>query len=286
MVRSVPGAQGDLALAWLVMRRSPLELLSGDHTSVRFAEDHVEIERLAAGRARSGRHGQGCFSMLSRLEQAIERLVEGGIASAFRLRVQPAEIGRHLERAMLNGRRSSVGGSLVPNAFTVRLHPDDASQFAGWEAALCRELERWLAELIYARGLSTLGPVVVAFTADAAVPRRAVRVDAIFDAERRLVGRERVAPRLRLIPERPELPRISLEGEFVRIGRGEGNDVVIADGAVSRHHARLEWDGTNWVIVDLGSTNGTWVNGETIEHARLKAGDVVAFGGVRYRVRE
>ena len=79
--------------------------------------------------------------MLARLERALEQAVEGSIAGLFRLRVQPAEIGRQLERAMLDGRAASMGSQLAPNAFVVRLHPEDAAAFAGWEDALAREME-------------------------------------------------------------------------------------------------------------------------------------------------
>jgi pSer/pThr/pTyr-binding forkhead associated (FHA) protein len=70
----------------------------------------------------------------------------------------------------------------------------------------------------------------------------------------------------------------------VRVGRADDNDLVIADLEVSRHHARLEPDGQGWRAIDLGSTNGTWVNGVRLDVATIAAGDEVAFGGVRYTV--
>src|SRR5215207_11729686 len=118
--------------------------------------------------------------MLTRLERALERMMEGSIARVFRLRVQPAEIGRRLERAMLDGRVISVGTSLAPNLYEVRLHPEDAAVFAGWDGALSREMETWLAELAFAQGLSTVGPIRVRLVADASVGRRSVRAEAHF----------------------------------------------------------------------------------------------------------
>ena len=120
--------------------------------------------------------------MLARLERALERIVEGSIAGVFRLRVQPAEIGRRLERAMLDGRVTSVGTSLVPNLYEVRMHPEDAAAFAGWDEALSREMETWLAELAFARGLSTVGPIRVRLVEDASVARRSVRAEGRFAA--------------------------------------------------------------------------------------------------------
>ena len=118
--------------------------------------------------------------MLARFERAVERIVEGSIAGVFRLRVQPAEIGRRLERAMLDGRVTSVGTSLAPNLYEVRLHPEDAAAFTGWEQALSREMETWLAEFAFARGLSTVGPIQVRLVADASVGRRSVQAEGRF----------------------------------------------------------------------------------------------------------
>src|SRR5919112_5908905 len=120
--------------------------------------------------------------MLTRLERALERIVEGSIAGVFRLRVQPAEIGRRLERAMLDGRVTSVGTSLAPNLYEVRLHPEDAAAFTGWEQALSREMETWLAEFAFARGLSTVGPIQVHLVEDTSVGRRSVQAEGRLDA--------------------------------------------------------------------------------------------------------
>ena len=227
--------------------------------------------------------------MLARLERALERIVEGSIAGVFRLRVQPAEIGRRLERAMLDGRVISVGTSLAPNLYEVRLHPEDAAAFAGWDEALSREMETWLAELAFARGLSTVGPIQVQLVEDASVSRRSVRAEGRFagGAAPAAKGRQpdRSLPRpLRLLPSEPGAPHLSLRSSPVTVGRAEDNDLVLADPEVSRHHARLEPDGQGWRAVDLGSTNGTWVNGVRLNAATIAVGDEVAFGGVRYTV--
>ena len=224
--------------------------------------------------------------MLIRLERAIERLVEGGVAGAFRLRVQPAEIGRHLERAMRDTRRSSVGGTLTANVYLVRIHPEDAAAFAGWEAALSHELERWLAELAFSQGFATVGPVQVFIAADAAVRRRSVRVEASFAENPTLAsladhGR---AVGLLLRPDDDRFPMVMLQDPDISVGRAIGNDLVIDHPEVSRRHARLEADRSGWQMRDLGSRNGTWRNGLAVTQAAIGPGDEIAFGGVRYRV--
>ena len=64
----------------------------------------------------------------------------------------------------------------------------------------------------------------------------------------------------------------------VRLGRSPDNDVILRDPATSGHHARLERRGDAFWVVDLGSTNGTFVNGEAIQERQLTNGDRLTVG--------
>ena len=64
----------------------------------------------------------------------------------------------------------------------------------------------------------------------------------------------------------------------LRIGRSPDNDLILRDPATSGHHARLERRGQQWFIVDLGSTNGTLVNGEPVQEKELKGQDEIKIG--------
>jgi pSer/pThr/pTyr-binding forkhead associated (FHA) protein len=71
----------------------------------------------------------------------------------------------------------------------------------------------------------------------------------------------------------------SLEGDQLTIGRDSSNGVAINDAEVSRKHARLTFQGGKYVLEDLGSTNGTFVNGQRLAGpVVLKSGDVVSLG--------
>lgn len=70
----------------------------------------------------------------------------------------------------------------------------------------------------------------------------------------------------------------TLSGDRVAIGRDAGNDIVVQEARVSRHHATLTWDASAWALADLGSANGTLVNGSRVERAVLKPGDLVRVG--------
>ena len=70
-----------------------------------------------------------------------------------------------------------------------------------------------------------------------------------------------------------------LDGDQLTIGRDSSNGVAINDAEVSRKHSRLSFQGGKYVIEDLGSTNGTFVNGQRLAGpVGLKAGDVVSLG--------
>lgn len=70
-----------------------------------------------------------------------------------------------------------------------------------------------------------------------------------------------------------------LDGDQLTIGRDSTNAVAINDAEVSRKHARLTFQGGKFVLEDLGSTNGTFVNGQRLAGAAvLKPGDVISLG--------
>ncbi|HWR34507.1 MAG TPA: SpoIIE family protein phosphatase [Clostridia bacterium] len=72
--------------------------------------------------------------------------------------------------------------------------------------------------------------------------------------------------------------RIELKGATLTIGRRAGRDIVFPDAHVSREHARIEFGGGGYYVVDQQSTHGTFVNGERVERRLLKPGDRIEFG--------
>ena len=73
------------------------------------------------------------------------------------------------------------------------------------------------------------------------------------------------------------------DGETLEIGRDPQCGLVLEDTRVSKRHARLRWTGSAWALDDLGSTNGTIVNGEPARGAELREGDAISFGGLMAR---
>ena len=242
------------------------------------------------------------MGLLDRFEQSMERLMEGTVGTIFRQTIQPAEIGKKLERAMLSQQRASVGTKIVPNAYIVRLHPKDYAQFADFSAGLSRQMEAWLAQVATRRGFTVLDRITVEIAEDERAGRRNPVVDAsITDRSHRPAP---AAPRRSAspvdataafsIPTRPsaslELTLQAASGAFAgqtfaiaqgssTIGRSPDNTVVLNAPDVSRRHARLERSGSHLRIYDLNSTNGTRVNGEAVHISDLEPGDEIRIGG-------
>ncbi len=82
-----------------------------------------------------------------------------------------------------------------------------------------------------------------------------------------------------LVNVKPEInEKHTLKGDSVMVGRDRSCAIVLAHPAVSRRHARITLTGTSWLLEDLKSANGTYVNNTRVEKAKLKPGDVVRFG--------
>ena len=72
-----------------------------------------------------------------------------------------------------------------------------------------------------------------------------------------------------------------LNADVISIGRESTNDIVIQDSEISRNHARIIRRGGGFLLEDLGSTNGTMVNGYPVTRTMLRPTDVVAIGESR-----
>ena len=73
---------------------------------------------------------------------------------------------------------------------------------------------------------------------------------------------------------------INLTGSVINIGRRLDNQIIVDDARVSRSHAQLRLRFGHYVVYNLGSTGGTFVNGRRVEECVLRPGDVISLGGV------
>ena len=213
---------------------------------------------------------------LQQFERRLERLFEGVFAKAFRSGLEPVELGRRLVRQMDRDRRVGPSGRRVaPNAFSFRLSPDDHERFASFEEALCDELAETAREHGRAEGYTFLGRAAVWLVEDRQLSAGTFELDTEV---RPLPGGGAVGSLLV-----PGGRRMSLDAEVVSIGRQDTSDVVLDDPTVSRNHAEVRRDPEGFEILDLGSRNGTKVNGLAISRTRLADGDELLIGVVPLR---
>ncbi len=207
---------------------------------------------------------------LQRFEGRLERLVDGTFSKALKSELQPVEIGRRLTREMDLGRRVGVNGLLAPNSFLVRLSPVDFDRFEPFLDALVRELEEAAREHARIEEYEFVGPVTVSLLDDPGL--RPSRFDVEADVREGPLG----LPAGSLVL--PSGERIVLGPEPVTIGRLPECTVVVGDPNASRRHAEVRRQGNDVVVVDLGSTNGTRVNGVLVRERALEDGDQITVG--------
>ncbi len=213
---------------------------------------------------------------LQGLERRLERMVEGVFARAFRSSLRPIELGRRLIREIDDHRTVDVKGKVVvPNSFAFTLSANDAEQFAEIRDALVRELADAAREYARDEGYGFKGPITITIEADPNLK----------------VGRFNLTSRMQEGPPGTSTSaiilgsgeRMALGNHTLSIGRLPECDVTFADSNVSRRHAELRAVGGGYVIVDLGSTNGTRVNGVAVREQLLRNGDEVSVGSSRFR---
>ena len=212
---------------------------------------------------------------LRQFEQRLERLVEGVFAKTFRSGLEPVEIARRLTRDMDLHRVIGVNGMVSPNHFEVAISPDDFQRLETYVQALSRELSEAVREHARDEGYGFVGPVHVELVVDHALG----------------AGEFLIASQMQEAPGGAAVGSLSLDdgrripiGEDpVSIGRLPECDIVLSDPNVSRRHAEVRRRGNDFVVVDLGSTNGTRVNGAGVRERQLVDGDEISLGSTRIR---
>lgn len=208
------------------------------------------------------------MNVFVRLEATCAQVVERAFARVFPSDLEPAQIGRKLV---------ALFESAPSDTYVVRVHPRDFARLSPHRAQLETQWRELLTQLGPALGAQR-GPIAVVLHADPRVVAGAVSIEAVLDA------RPPELPRYRLAFETgPEAGRTFPLGSETTVGRAPENDVVVEDTMVSRRHARLTSTDV-LAIEDLGSLNGTYVNGERVGRSRLAANDAIVIGTTKLRV--
>jgi hypothetical protein len=257
------------------------------------------------------------MGILRDFEHRLEGAVEGLFSRVFRSGVQPVELGKRLKREMRDSKSIGVQRLYVPNVYTFELSADDRARFADYEAALATELATVAVRYARENDWAMLGRARVEFeTAEGLIQGR-FRIHSRVEADEagQAHGEQRpqrpatgapytAGPATAMLPgelrqARPHAPAVlvvlsgartgqgffPLDGPEAMIGRAENATVSLPDPGISRLHARIVREGDDFVVEDLGSTNGTEVNGQLIKRRRLADGDRVRLGNSTLQFR-
>jgi hypothetical protein len=219
---------------------------------------------------------------LQQFERRLERLVEGIFARAFRGGLQPVEIGRRLTREMDLRRTLAPKGTLTPNEFSVVLSPADRTRFAPIEDELIKELVAVAKDHADVEGYTFLGPVTVTMETDDQLSPGIVLVSG------QVVQQEEPVKTFLVLPDGDKR---ELGNRPVTVGRLPDCIIVLADPNVSRYHAEIrpqsDSNGDGYEVSDMGSTNGTKVNGVLITGPQpLHNGDQITLGATAIRFEQ
>ncbi|MEO8246692.1 MAG: DUF3662 and FHA domain-containing protein [Chloroflexota bacterium] len=250
------------------------------------------------------------MGIFSRVEAFLQRLFE---APAGRLgaRIQPVTLAKRIERAMDTNKSFRDRGILVPNHYDLHLNPSDSQAFDSYRSSLEDDLAHGaLAHARHERYTLVARPRVTLIP-DAGVPRGDVRVAAnVVDERGDRLKEDRPMPassdtmifqraaqdaapdsarRAYLLVSTDGQPAVQFDlgGALIGVGRASDNDVIVDDPLVSRHHCQLKLQHGAYGFADLGSRNGSFVNGQAVSEIALGPGDVIRIGStdIEFQVR-
>jgi hypothetical protein len=193
-------------------------------------------------------------NVFARIEHACARVVEDAFARVFPSALDPAQIGRRLV---------STAQAAPSDLYLVRVHPVDYGRLAPDRDFL---EGRWSAMLREALPRERAAAARVVLDEDPDVVSGSLAIEAVVDERGQA-----------LALERPDGTRVAL-ADGLTLGRGDDNAVKLRDARASRRHARIVADGTGWSVEDLGSSNGTFVDGAQVRRSRLDRGQTLTIG--------
>lgn len=214
------------------------------------------------------------MGLLDNVERGIEKVVRGAFSRGSKSQVEPVEIASALRRELDHKSMTlSAGRTLVPNIFDAILSEHDFERAREWGSALAEELCDIVIAHVNSQSYTLQGPVRVSFTQDADLK------PGVFEIHSR-TEKTGSAPEPQG-PPRPSAPtrqpvalqpvldidgqRYSLNASSIILGRSSEADILVDDTGVSRKHLEIRTENGRSRAIDLGSTNGSYVNGRKID---------------------
>jgi hypothetical protein len=225
---------------------------------------------------------------IARFEANIERLVESAFANFFGKKVRAQDIALQLARAMEDNVRSGDDNRLLaPDHYIIRLHPQIHTYLVHSQPTLQYKLGQHIVMLATQIGYALPNAPMIELVGDPEIEKNALTVSATHTdrPENSTIGMRPVTvpvPDMNaplsayLLINTDRSAR--LEQDIVNIGRYRDNDIVLDDPYVSRHHLQLRRRFGAYLLFDVHSQGGTYVNGIRIKEHQLRSGDVILVG--------
>ena len=212
------------------------------------------------------------MGLLDSFEKGLERAVNGAFAKTFKSGLQPIEITSALRRE-LDTKAAVVARDriLVPNRFTVRLSSGDYATMTALGPTLVDELSRLVQQHAAAQHYQFSGGISITLTEDSTLTEGVLGIDSVS-----VKGTVAWTPVLDVAGKRYPIVK-----SRTIIGRGSDADITVEDTGISRKHVEILWDGTRAEVNDLGSTNGSQLNGAPVRKAPLAPDSVINIGRTR-----
>ena len=241
------------------------------------------------------------MSLLARFEEVAELLFTGPFRKTV-TRLQPVEIAKELAKEMLRHKQVSISQVYVPNVYRVFLHSKDWGPLASFGETFLIEMSKYLHLEGERNGYTFLGKPSIELHADDTVNLREMFIEVAFDdsvdidwgeeEDNARENQDEVKPNfpkedissrnLRYILEIIQGPDsgkiVSLDAENLYIGRHAQCELVLTDLEASRRHIKMTQREQGWLLEDLGSTNGTTVNGQRVSRQLISPGDRIQIG--------
>lgn len=216
--------------------------------------------------------------ILRDFERRLGGLVEGLFSKAFRSGVQPVELAKRVLREMDAHKTVGVSEIWAPNRFELWISSADGERFEPMESALVAELKQVVRDNAAERGWGLVGPPEIELFVDEALKKGDIECRGSHHE-----GEEKMEPSSQagavLVVRDDEGERtVPLARDVLTIGRLPDCDIVLRDKGASRRHAQIKTANGEWTITDLGSTNGTKLNGATVQSRQLDDGDRITIG--------
>jgi len=231
------------------------------------------------------------MGLLDNFEQRLDQLVNGTFAKAFRDVVEPVEVAARIQREMdTRATIVSRGRTVVPNLFTVELSTPDLERLDIYDEQMRAELAETARQYAAEQRYSFLGLVEVSFAEDPTLETGVFRVRS--QAQRDISPPQPATPTAIQPGQETGHPRLLIGSQSfpltrsrTRIGRGTGADIQVDDPGISRAHAEIVL-GLPPVLRDLGSTNGSFVEGRRIQEVALYDGARIQLGSTAIVFRD